>query len=143
MQFIDTIRISDQAKDKLVKLKRLTGLQHWNELCRWGLCYSLAEPSIPPPSDAPSDSPIEMNWKVFAGTYGPLYEALMRHRCRKDGLPLDNETLSRQLRLHIHRGINYLAAEKTLTDISSIILKLPLKVEGENRPIETQPESNK
>ena len=32
---IEHIRLSQHAKDQLIKLKRVTGIDHWNELCRW------------------------------------------------------------------------------------------------------------
>ncbi|MGH9941519.1 MAG: DndE family protein [Pyrinomonadaceae bacterium] len=31
---IEHIRLSQQAKEQLIKLKRTTGIQHWNVLCR-------------------------------------------------------------------------------------------------------------
>ena len=40
MTAIDHIRLSQQAKDQLIKLKRVTGIEHWNVLCRWALCVS-------------------------------------------------------------------------------------------------------
>jgi len=67
MTAIDHIRLSQQAKDQLIKLKRVTGIEHWNVLCRWALCVSLAESSIPPAAKIPSDSNVEMSWKVFGG----------------------------------------------------------------------------
>ena len=45
---IDHIRFSQQAKDQLIKFKRVTGIEHWNILCRWALCVSLAEDSVRP-----------------------------------------------------------------------------------------------
>ena len=45
---IEHIRISRTARDQLITLKRRTGIMHWNVLCRWALCRSLAEPAPPP-----------------------------------------------------------------------------------------------
>ena len=44
------IRLSQQARESLVKLKRYTGIPHWNTLCRWAFCLSLAESSQPAPA---------------------------------------------------------------------------------------------
>ena len=41
------IRLSQQAKDQLSRLKGKTGIKNWNILCRWALCYSLSEKTIP------------------------------------------------------------------------------------------------
>ena len=42
-------------------------------------------------------------------------------RCLQDGQPLSDDALARQLRLHLHRGIGYLAAPKTITTITDLI----------------------
>lgn len=118
---IDNIRISQQAKDQLVKLKRKTGIAHWNELCRWGFCVSLAEPGIPPETHVPADSNVEMTWRVFGGRRADIYMALLKMRILCDGLPLDEETCRRQFRLHLHRGISYLAANSDLRDVDDLV----------------------
>jgi DNA sulfur modification protein DndE len=117
----DHIRVSEKAKDQLVKLKRSTGIQHWNVLCRWAFCTSLAEPTIPSPTKIPADSSVEMTWKVFGGSYEELYLALLRQRCQQDGLGITDEVLSTQFRLRLHRGIAYLAAEKRLKTIADLV----------------------
>lgn len=40
---IKQVRVSQQAKDQLSRLKGKTGIKNWNVLCRWALCYSLSE----------------------------------------------------------------------------------------------------
>lgn len=118
---IEHIRLSQQGKDQLIKLKRVTGIEHWNVLCRWALCVSLAESSVPPGAKIPADSNVEMSWKVFGGRYADVYLALLKERCVRDGLGTDTDTLSQQLRLHMHRGISYLAANKSLKKIDNLI----------------------
>lgn len=103
------IVLSSQAKDQLARLKGKTGIRNWNVLCRWALCYSLREPSIPPHADIPADSNVEMTWETFAGEYHEVYAALIIQRCINDGLGTDPKTLAEQFRLHLHRGIAYLA----------------------------------
>ncbi len=103
------IVLSNQAKDQLARLKGKTGIKNWNVLCRWALCLSLREPSPPADINIPADSNVEMSWETFAGEYQELYRALVIQRCINDGLGTDPETLARQFRLHLHRGISYLA----------------------------------
>jgi DNA sulfur modification protein DndE len=117
---LEHIRLSEQARDSLVKLKRNTRLAHWNTLCRWAFCASLAEASPPAPAKIPADSNLEMSWKTFGGPYADVYLALLRERCRRDGLSLSDETLSMQFRLHLHRGIGYLSADRKLRNIASL-----------------------
>lgn len=118
---VDHIRLSQQAKDQLIKLKRVTGIEHWNVLCRWAFCMSLAEQGVPPPAKIPADSNVEMSWKVFGGRYADLYLALLKERCVRDGLRTDPETLAQQFRLHLHRGISYLFGNKQLRKIDDLI----------------------
>jgi DNA sulfur modification protein DndE len=118
---IEHIKLSQQAKEQLVILKRATGIQNWNVLCRWGFCVSLAEPSIPSPTKIPADSSVEMTWKVFGGIHYELYFALLKERCHQDGLGISNEILSSQFRLHLHRGIGYLSADRKNMNIAKLV----------------------
>jgi DNA sulfur modification protein DndE len=117
---IEHVRLSEQARDQLVKLKRYTGIAHWNVLCRWGFAVSLAEPSVPAPTRIPADSSVEMSWRTFGGPYADVYMALLRERCLQDGLEMTDETFTTQFRLHLHRGIGYLAADKRLRSIAAL-----------------------
>lgn len=117
---IEHIRLSKQAREQLIRLKRHTGIEHWNVLCRWAFCRSLAESGTPPPAKIPADSNVEMSWKVFGGRQSDLYLALLKARCLRDGIELDEEHLSQQFRLHLHRGIGYLANDRELRSISAL-----------------------
>jgi DNA sulfur modification protein DndE len=118
---LERIKLSQAAKDQLVKLKRVTKIDQWNILCRWALCRSLAEPSPPSPVAIPADSNLEMTWQVFGGTIADLLLIALKQRCHTDGLATDPETLAQQLRLHLHRGIGYLAGDPTLKSIDRLI----------------------
>lgn len=118
---IEHIRLSQQAKEQLVKLKRMTGIEHWNVLCRWALCVSFVEDSIPSSKKIPADSNLEMSWKVFGGRYADVYMILLKERCIQDGLGTDAETLVQQFRLHLHRGISYLAGNRNIRSITDFV----------------------
>lgn len=113
---IEHIRLSKQAREQLIRLKRYTGIEHWNLLCRWAFCRSLAEPSVPPPARIPADSNVEMSWKVFGGRHQELYMAMLKERCLRDELGIEDEVLATQFRLHLHRGIAYLASDRQMRD---------------------------
>lgn len=101
---IENIRVSEKGKQQLLQLKKRTGVENWNTLCRWAFCTSLAESSVPPHEDIPSDSSVEMSWKVFGGQYSDLYWSLLQERVQLD----QQEDVSQAFRLHLHRGISYL-----------------------------------
>ncbi len=118
---IKQIRLSNQAKESLIRLKTKTGIQQWNILCRWAFCLSLQEPTPPTPVDIPADSNVEMTWHAFGGEHHDIYMSLLRFRCNADGLELTPEIINRQFRLHLHRGINYLATPNRITNIVDLI----------------------
>ncbi len=105
---IENVRISEKAKNQLITLKRRTGIQNWNVLCRWAYCLSLREKSPPPPENIATDSSVEMSWKTFAGSDENLYLSLLIHRGRKEGVKIDKINLNNYFKLHLHRGISYL-----------------------------------
>jgi DNA sulfur modification protein DndE len=118
---IKQVRLSGQAKDQLIRLKTRTGIAQWNILCRWAFCLSLKQPTPPTPIDVPADSNVEMTWQVFGGEAQELYLALLKERCERHGLGSSDEVLARQFRLHLHRGIGYLATPQAIKSIADLI----------------------
>lgn len=122
MEFpIERIRLSQTAKEQLTKLKRNTKIDQWNILCRWAFCRSLAEPSIPSNVPIPADSNVEMSWRVFGGEISDILLIALKQRCHNDGLATDNNTLATQFRLHLHRGIGYLAGDSNMKKIEDLM----------------------
>lgn len=118
---LETITLSQRAKEQLTRSKRDTGIKNWNVLSRWALCLSLAEESVPAPAKIPADSSVEMSWKVFGGADADLYWALVTQRCQRDGLGTDREIVSAQFRLHLHRGIGYLFGDPQLKSLPGLL----------------------
>ena len=124
---IETIRINAQGKEQLSRLKRQTGIEHWNILCRWAFCTSLAEPTVPPTKAFGGEPAVEMTWRVFGGRQHEIYFALLKQRCKRDGFGLDDVTLNEQFRLHLHRGLSYLASDRQIRSISHLVQKALLR----------------
>ncbi|MBD2576459.1 DNA sulfur modification protein DndE [Oscillatoria sp. FACHB-1406] len=118
---LERFKLSQTAKDQLVKLKRHTKIDQWNILCRWAFCRSLAEPTIPSIIPIPADSNVELTWRVFGGELADLLAIALTQRCHNDGLATDKETLATQFRLHLHRGIGYLAGDTNLRKIEDLV----------------------
>jgi DNA sulfur modification protein DndE len=118
---IKQFRVSTQAKEQLIRLKTRTGIAHWNVLCRWAFCLSLRQPTPPAALDIPTDSNVEMSWHVFGGDAHEIYLALLKERCVADGLDISDEVLARQFRLHLHRGISYLATPQMIRSIADLV----------------------
>ena len=118
---IETVRISEKAKIYLLALKRKTGIQNWNVICRWAFCVSLKDPSIPPNEKLQTDSSIEMTWKIFGGVNADVYLALLKQRCKQDGFKVTTKILNEQFKKHLHRGIADLATIMKLKNISTLL----------------------
>ena len=121
-----SIRFSQQARDHLSRLKGKTQIKNYNVLCRWALCYSLSEKTIPTDVPLAADSNLEMTWYTFAGEYSDLYEVIMKAWCIEMGLPIDNEIMAKYFRLNLERGISHLCGTGFIKNIDDL-LRLSLK----------------
>lgn len=107
---IRRVRVSVEARDQLIRLKRFTGVQSWSVLCRWALLRSLREEHPPASPLSTGLSNIEMDWEVFAGPLGALPLLLVRKYNADHGLGTEDAVVAEQLNRHLHRGIATLAA---------------------------------
>ena len=64
---LDTLRTTTNLKNILSRIKGVTGIQHWNVLCRWGLSLSLKQKTLPRLVDEKLDG-VEIDFDVFVGT---------------------------------------------------------------------------
>ena len=118
---IKQVRLSQKAKEQLSRLKGKTGIKNWNILCRWALCYSLSEKTIPTDIPIITDSNLEMSWFTFGGEYYELYEALVKAWC----IEMD-ETIVKYFRLNLERGIAHLGGTgfiKSVDDLANLSIK--------------------
>jgi DNA sulfur modification protein DndE len=124
---IETIRLSERVKTQLTTLKRRTGVTHWNVLCRWAFCLSIADERDPPRESVGKFSNVEMTWRTFGGAQADLYAALLAvRRSRASGRYTslsDHEYFS----LHLNRGV-----ARLLNDVSSVrdLVALAMSHEG-------------
>lgn len=103
---IEHVRVSAKGKEILIKIKRRTGLEHWNEICRIALCRSLANPTPPPKADKLGESSIDMDWKTFSGPINDYLTCLTIYKAKIDDVDLlKKEAISDYVRSHIERGI--------------------------------------
>jgi DNA sulfur modification protein DndE len=119
---VETLRISDRAKSQLITLKRRTGIENWNVLCRWAFCISLKEKTNPRREEERSTGTLEIAWRTFAGDAAEVYMALLQDRCNRAGIERTKENLTDQLRLHVERGIGYLAANRDIRGVDDLLV---------------------
>lgn len=105
----ETVRLTQPTKEHLLRLKRTTGIKHWNVLSRWAFCVSLTDQRPLAAADASPASNVEMTWKVFAGPHADAYGALLQADAeRRSASPADLATV---LTAHIRRGAGLLVLE--------------------------------
>lgn len=118
---IKQVKLSKTAKDQLSRLKGKTGIKNWNILCRWALCYSLSEKTIPTDVKINYEDGIEMSWFIFGGEYYEVYEALIKNWCIEMNLPTDNETMVKYFYLNLERGISHLSGTGFIKSIDDLV----------------------
>lgn len=118
---VKQIKLSNPAKEKLSRLKGKTGIKNWNVLCRWALCYSLHENTVPTDVAINSDSNLEMSWYTFSGEFNELYEAIVVEWCIDKGIDPTDENVSKYFKLHLERGISYLAGTNFIKNIDDLL----------------------
>jgi len=117
----EVVRLSQKARDQLMRSKRDTGIKNWNVLCRWALCLSLAESAPPAPTRIVTDSNVEMKWDTFGGEFADLYWLLVTQRCVADGFGSSPDVVAEQFKQHLHRGIGYLFGDPTLKSLPGLL----------------------
>ncbi|MDP2760844.1 MAG: DNA sulfur modification protein DndE [Sideroxyarcus sp.] len=109
---IERIKLTAAAKVHLSTLKRRTGIEHNNTLCRHALCISLANPSAPPEESFSFAGGIEIEWRTFTGGQDALYHNLLVVRLMSEGRRVTEELVRQTCLLHLHRGLSYLVSRR-------------------------------
>ncbi|MCX7320610.1 MAG: DNA sulfur modification protein DndE [Hyphomicrobiales bacterium] len=116
----ETLRLGKQSRDNLIKIKRVTGIEHWNIICRWALFVSLREPTRPVLPPEASEGGVEIAWKVLVGDLGGVIAALLGMQLHREGEGLEAECAG-VLRAHVTRGLGYLASGTETKTISAFV----------------------
>lgn len=116
---VDHVRISTKAKEILIRVKKRTGLEHWNEICRIAYCRSLANPTPPTFTLSNGNTAIDIEWKTFAGPFQNEITAITFIRAANDKIELnDREAVSHYFRAHLERGIASLQNIRSLSELA-------------------------
>jgi DNA sulfur modification protein DndE len=108
---VKQFRLSQQERERLIRMKAKTGISQWNILLRWAFCLSIAMQSQPIGPDIPSDSNVELDWHTFGGEFADVYELILMQKCRADGIETSPASVMRYFRAHLNRGIIYISSK--------------------------------
>lgn len=109
---IERIKLTATARNQLVTLKRRTGIEHNNVVCRHALCISLANPSVPPDENFSFAGGLEIDWRTLTGGQDDLYINLLIVRLLLEGQQISNESIYQTFLIHVHRGLSYLVSRR-------------------------------
>lgn len=109
---MERIKLNAAARNQLTTLKRRTGIEHNNAICRHALCISLANPSIPPEETFSFGGGIEIDWRTLTGGEDALYYNLLAVRLLSEGRRVSEDAIRQTFVLHVHRGLSYLVSRR-------------------------------
>ncbi len=115
------LRITGRGRDQLIQIKRKTGIENWNVICRWAFGQSIQEGTLPPKLDESGDSSVEMSWDVFSGGTGAAYWEVLVEWVIAMGLDPETEPLADLFRRHIHRGISAMAGRPEYSNLTKLV----------------------
>ena len=75
---IESVRLTATERDLLLKIKRKTGIDSWNVLCRWGLALGLKENNPHLRTTHEKRDAIEIKWETFSGKQNEILIALVQ-----------------------------------------------------------------
>ena len=108
---IERVRLSAVAKQQLSTLKRRTGIEHYNVICRHALCISLANENRVPDEILQYGGGVEIDWKTFAGEVDPTLLNLLIIRALSEEGEVSAISVRKALQAHVHRGLAYLISD--------------------------------
>lgn len=125
---MERIKLTSAARAQLTTLKRRTGIEHYNALCRHALCISLANPSIPPAESFNFTSGLEIDWRTLTGGQEALYYNLLVVRLISEKKRVDENSVRQACLLHLHRGLSYLVSRQE----GDLLIELARSLEATN-----------
>jgi DNA sulfur modification protein DndE len=117
---IERVRISAAGKQQLSTLKRRTGIEHYNVICRHALCASLANPKKVPVEALQYGGGLEIDWKTFAGDADATLTNLLIARAIAEEGDASSTYVRTVLQSHIHRGLSYLMSDPSALSLRGV-----------------------
>jgi DNA sulfur modification protein DndE len=108
---IERVKISAAGKQQLITLKRRTGIEHYNVICRHALCVSLAHSTKVPAEALQYTGGLEIDWKTFAGEADATLTNILIARAEADHGNASSTMVRSLLQAHLHRGLAYLVSD--------------------------------
>lgn len=124
---MERVKLTSAARNQLATIKRRTGIEHNNAICRHALCISLANPSVPPNENFSFSGGLEIDWRTLTGGQEDLYTNLLIVRLLSEGKRITEDAIRQAFLLHVHRGLSYLVARRE----EDLLTELAVALEGQ------------
>jgi DNA sulfur modification protein DndE len=108
---IDRVKISAAGKQQLSTLKRRTGIEHYNVICRHALCASLANSTKVPAETLQYSGGLEIDWQTFGGEAAATLTNILVVRAAAEEGDATPMAVRKILQAHLHRGLAYLVSD--------------------------------
>jgi DNA sulfur modification protein DndE len=121
---MERVKLTGTARNQLATIKRRTGIEHNNAICRHALCISLANPSVPPDENFAFAGGLEIDWRTLTGGQDDLYTNLLIVRLLSEGKRVSEDAIRQVFLQHVHRGLSYLVSrreEDLLAELASTL----------------------
>ena len=118
---LDALKTTTHIKNVLSSIKRVTGIEYWNVICRWALCISLKQKSLPRLVEEKLDG-VEIDYDVFVGKNNSIYTQLLINNLIKHNIEVTKSNVYKYLYAHVNRGVSILYNKKmkSIKDLFSI-----------------------
>lgn len=116
---VDTIRLSQIDRDRLIRMKRLTGIESWNVICRWALLLGLDARKGEVDEDEHGRGALEIKWDTFAGSHSRLFIHLINW-CYHEARGPKKGSLSQFVHGRLAHGILILSKPGTLQNTATL-----------------------
>ena len=118
---IESLKTTTHIKNVLSSIKRVTGIEYWNVICRWALCISLKQKSLPRLVEEKLDG-VEIDYDVFVGKNNSIYTQLLINNLIKHNIEITKSNVYKYLYAHVNRGVSILYNKKmkSIKDLFSI-----------------------
>lgn len=123
---MERVKLTSTARNQLATIKRRTGIEHNNAICRHALCISLANPSVPPDENLAFAGGLEIDWRTLTGGQDDLYTNLLIVRLLSEGKRVSEDAIRQVFLQHVHRGLSYLVSrrdEDLLAELASTLVR--------------------
>ena len=118
---LEALKTTTHIKNVLSSIKRVTGIEYWNVICRWALCISLKQKSLPRLVEEKLDG-VEIDYDVFVGKNNSIYTQLLINNLMKHNIEITKSNMYKYLYAHVNRGVSILYNKKmkSIKDLISI-----------------------